>query len=803
MPIVTTAVISDRETTERLSVRRHPLDGAPADAVVFVLVDALRHDYVSRTRFLARVAGEAVTGQIEEPFGFCPRGAYFGGLTMAAQGYTNLFRYDPEASPFGWTRELATGGPADGPLAAALRGDIVARAKGRVPPFAAAYLDPLQIPLAWLGYFDVCEQLGPASHAVGYRSLFHDLEASGQRWLDVSWPYPGWSGGLSSGRVAGQVLDRLTAEHRFAFVHLPDLDMVGHAAGPGSRALQQALGETDRLCQLIADRVLALHRDPLIVFAGDHGMLPVVRHVDVAGPLAATGLRFGQDVAYFIDSTMVRVWTHTADARARVHAALDGCGGGRWLTDADWVRYELAGIDPRNAGAIYLASPGVLFTPNFFDWSGRAPVRGMHGYAPDVADNRAALLAWRPRAPQPGAAGVVPARTLYPALRAWLGFDVEAASWPAPIVEPRPAGRWSVTGAAGADEVVDAHLATIVERVTAAAPDATAIILAGGFGRGEGTVTTTPSGPRPVNDYDVVVVGGRPGALAGLDAALPAELGIDFVDLWPRPDLTPSAPISQFDIDLRYGASRLWGDPLVLDRLPDYAPADLSLDEGLFQIGNRAGGLLLGLTGWEARPGDDGPGAFLERQRAKFLLALADAWLMAHEDYHPSYAIRRARFAALASGSIAPTVCALVDEAFAAKLEGQPATGTPPDVAGAQCAAAWSALQAALGLDRDPSRLPAALSRTVSERVRGGSDWLAVARGHALIPAAPVVSAPLTAASAIYRAAIAGVAAWPLAPADRHAAVGAALAPEFLTVEAEADALCAGVARTWLGFFHP
>lgn len=802
MPIVTTAAILDRFATTPVSGRRHPLDGPPADAVLFVLVDALRHDYVGRTRFLRRIAAESVTGQIEEPFGFCPRGAWFGGLTMAAQGYTNLFRHDPVSSPFAFVRELAAGDADDAALGPALRAEIVQRARGRVPAFAAAYLDPLEIPLPWLASFDVSERESPASPRAGYRSLFHHLDETRQPWLDVSWPYPGWVGGLSSGRVAGQALDRLESRHRFAFVHLPDLDMVGHAGGPGSVALQAALDDADRLCEILAARVCALHRDPVVLFAGDHGMLPVVRHVDVATALASTGLRFGDDVTYFIDSTMVRVWTRAHGALARVHAALETCGGGRWLTEADLARYELTGIDPRATGAIFLADAGVLFTPNFFDWRGVRPAKGMHGYAPDVPDNRAALIAWRPRRPEAGAAGVVPARTLHPALQSWLGLPVAPEAWPAPTEPAATRGRWSVGGTAAADAVVDAHLAHVVARVHARTPDAVAVVLAGGFGRGEGTVCDAGDGrPRPVNDYDVVVVGGDGAALRGLDGELSAELGIDFVDLWPRSDLTPSTPVSQFDFDLGEGATRLAGDPLVLERLPRRAPAELDLDEGLFQLGNRAGGVLLGVCGrteGAAAPADD---AFRERQRVKFLIAIADAWLMAHADYHPSYVIRRARFASLGGGVFGPTVRDLVDGAFAAKLHGSATSAASADLAARHCAAALDELWTTLGLHREPARLTDALSRTVRRRVRASSDWIAGAQARGLTISAAGAADPLAAATAIYRAALEGVRAWPLTVAARRERLAAAVAPEF-AISAAAEPW-AGVARTWITFFHP
>ncbi len=746
---------------------------------------------------------------------------------MAEQGYTNLFRFDPPNSPFAWTRELTGGDDADAALRAALRPGIVSRAKAVVPPFAAMYLDPLDIPLPWLGYFDVCERQGPASTTVGYHSLFHQLDARGEPWLDLSWPYLGWTGPLTSGRVAGMALDALRPTQRLAFIHLPELDMVGHAYGPGSRELQAALEDTDRLCELLCARVAELYRNPVVVIAGDHGMLPVVRRVDVASALAATGLRFGADIAYFIDSTMVRLWGLSPAALPIAAAALDACGGGRLLDAADWARYGLTGIDPRSGHAIFLADPGVLFSPNFFDWTGSATIRGMHGYAPEVDDNRGALLIYRPHAPTSGECGVVAARDLHPMFQSWLGLDQTPPTAPpgggaaavkngagAPLTacegEPsRAPGRWSVNGTAASDAVVAAHLAVIVEAVRQRAPETAAIVLAGGFGRGEGTVVTGPASgrPQPVNDYDIVVVGARAGALDGLDSELRTRFGLDFVDLWARADLQPATPLSQFDFDLRYGATLLWGDPLALDTLPRHAPADLHVDEGIFQIGTRAGGLLLGLTAESDGPGgqSDGPGAadpdgFRDRQRGKFLLALADAWLMAHADYHASYQVRRRRFAALAT-ALPAAVRTAIDGAFAAKLTGVALAPVPDAVA--DCGEALQQFEAALGWERDPAVVRDALTRTVARRVRAGHEWLAAAAARGLIGRPSLLAAPTAPAAAIYRGLLESVRAWQDPEPQRRDRVAAALAPEFSISPAPSADVAAALARTWLTFFHP
>jgi hypothetical protein len=394
----------------------------------------------------------------------------------------------------------------------------------------------------------------------------------------------------------------------------------------------------------------------------------------------------------------------------------------------------------------------------------------------------------------------VAARDLHPLFLSWLGLQ-HSIPGEAIASSGASAARWSVGGTPDSDAVVDRHLAAIVARVRERSPEAEAIVLAGGFGRGEGTIVVPPGAaePRPVNDYDVVVVGAEARALAGLDAALGADLAIDFVDLWARPDVRPTTPLSQFDFDLRYGATLLWGNPLVLDRLPRHAPADLGVDEGIFQIGSRAGGLWLGCAG------DSGPGApggapgFRARQRSKFLIAIADAWLMAHQDYHASYRVRRRRFAALGPGAFRDDVRAWIDDAFAAKLTGAAGPAAPDPIA--QCADALAQLEGALGWDRDPSIVTAALARTVGMRVRAGLDWVEPARRRGLVAGAAGRSA--SPAAAIYRALVEGVRAWGDPEARRLARFAAALAPEFSIDAPTSAAAAAAIARTWLSVFHP
>ena len=68
-------------------------------------------------------------------------------------------------------------------------------------------------------------------------------------------------------------------------------------------------------------------------------------------------------------------------------------------------------------------------------------------------------------------------------------------------------GKYSVLTDPAADAVVQAELDIVVaEIVRYFGEHLSAVLLAGGFGRGEGTIVQTTEGYRPINDYDMIVV---------------------------------------------------------------------------------------------------------------------------------------------------------------------------------------------------------------------------------------------------------------------------------------------------------
>jgi hypothetical protein len=621
-----------------------------------LLLDAFRPDYVGRTSFIRDLASRSRHGAMREHFGFLPRAAYFGGLDPSEAGFTNMFCCDPEASPFGVARGVSPScTSARSKERVGARQWIESEARRRVTPFAASYLTSGAIPLALLPWFNVAETRAPWDRLVGYRSLFHELEDRGQTYFTCAWPDTNQLADRSDQGIVDHTLAHVTRGHRLAYVHLQALDGLGHAYGPESSELLDGLATIDALVGRLISSLEARFDALDVLLFGDHGMVSVTGKIDVWSAIEAAGLAVGRDVVFFLDSTMARFWFPTGASRDAVRRALAELPG-RVLDAGDLQRLRIDRCDRRNGELIFLAEPGHVILPNFFQRTGELP-RGMHGYEPDCPDNMGVFIVHSASRDADGDApahasdiGVVDATAVYTEVRRLLGFDSAAAIRTAPRRQ-RLTGTFTQHRDPRVHAFLKAQMDRVTEAVRAAVPDVTAVVLTGSFGRDEGAVVVDDGRIRPLNDYDVLVLGPHAGPaesdrLHALGRTLAGEFGLDFVHVGLWPDLSPATAVTIGNFDLRYGSRVLWGPADLLDTLPRFAAADIPLIEGLLLLYNRLGGLLSGL----GRP--RATDVYLQNQIVKGRLALGDWFLLRARAYDASYATRGERFSWLA-GSLA------------------------------------------------------------------------------------------------------------------------------------------------------
>ncbi|HSB70228.1 MAG TPA: nucleotidyltransferase domain-containing protein [Candidatus Methylomirabilis sp.] len=239
-------------------------------------------------------------------------------------------------------------------------------------------------------------------------------------------------------------------------------------------------------------------------------------------------------------------------------------------------------------------------------------------------------------------------------------------------------GRYTLLTEAIVDEVLEGQLQQIVEAIRSTHPATEAVLLVGGFGRGEGSAVLQDGAVRALNDYDILVIspeGAGRESLQKLSPRLAESLGMDFVDigLW-SPESLEHLPPTIFNYDLKHGARVLFGDPCCLDRIPPFDSTQIPPWEGVQLLLNRMAGLLGGFRLRESPPGvEPREPQYFRNQVVKALLACSDALIAQAGEYRHRYVDRREIFRRWARGGKAvwlePEVATRIDEAYGEKLE--------------------------------------------------------------------------------------------------------------------------------------
>jgi hypothetical protein len=193
-----------------------------------------------------------------------------------------------------------------------------------------------------------------------------------------------------------------------------------------------------------------------------------------------------------------------------------------------------------------------------------------------------------------------------------------------------------------------------------------AVLLGGGYGRGEGGVLRGPAGDRPYNDLEfyVAIRGNRHLNEFRFHRRLEvlAEILTHLADVEVEFKITSLAelaarPVSMFSYDLVAGHRLLWGDP----ELPRQAiwnhhrhPEAIPAAEATRLLMNRCSGLLFARAKLEADPLTGAEADFVRRNIAKAQLACGDAVLAAEGKYHWSCRERHRRLELLAAAEPSP-----------------------------------------------------------------------------------------------------------------------------------------------------
>ena len=171
------------------------------------------------------------------------------------------------------------------------------------------------------------------------------------------------------------------------FAALAELDHIGHVSGPAGNHYINHAQLLSRRLEKIAGTFLKNHPDGRFIVVSDHGMISVNNMLRLKG--STFDLPDNKRAPYWLDSTMLRVWTRTDQETALIKERLENTPYLKVLSDEE--RHE-HGINRRRFGAIIcLTEKGTIFRPDHF---GVGRPKGMHGYHPDT-EGYQPIIGWR------------------------------------------------------------------------------------------------------------------------------------------------------------------------------------------------------------------------------------------------------------------------------------------------------------------------------------------------------------------------------------------------------------------------
>lgn len=355
---------------------------------IFVMLDACRHDYISRrhTPFLHSLQSSSLSCPVKPTFGFEPDAAYLAGLYPDQADGGAQFWYNPKDSPFKlarflpkWTNKLPK-------IPQKIIRKLLLKAvrlSNSAPNLSTAWL-----PFHLLNQFalPMMNGLDQPGFCPGHKSIFDLLREQNLPWLFHAGP----DYRVTINAACKRAKVKLHPPLAFAFFHIGNLDGTGHAFGPHSDEIQTELSHVDHGLSKIYRLANKRFSNVNFVIMGDHGMIEVDHLLNVKEILSALPLSLEKDYMYILDSTMARFWFFSKQAKQLIGHAMKNLQGGHIITKDEKDTFHLNYPHNRFGDMIYLANPGYLIFPNHYQV--HRPETGMHGYSSNAYGQQALLL---------------------------------------------------------------------------------------------------------------------------------------------------------------------------------------------------------------------------------------------------------------------------------------------------------------------------------------------------------------------------------------------------------------------------
>ena len=298
----------------------------------------------------------------------------FTGLQPDEVGYFGDWTYAPERSPFRRAKILLR---LLNPVGRVYYLDrLLHKALGKI-----TRIEVKNIPFSYL------PMMAPNSGDIFKREISVDLFHGAATFFWPDFLHLKWGKRDAATFIAA--MDAIEADGKVVLT-FTELDHIAHACGVGSPEFDHHVEHIDSWVSDLKEEFLKRYPDGVVIVVSDHGMVNVNKrvHIKLESVLGTPGKR---PYAYFLDGTILRVWTFDARIRARCKEYLNSLEVGVILTSDERKRWGVS--SPTFGDIIFVANEGVMFVPSFW---GRKLSRAMHGYLPDLASQHGIFLCSQP-----------------------------------------------------------------------------------------------------------------------------------------------------------------------------------------------------------------------------------------------------------------------------------------------------------------------------------------------------------------------------------------------------------------------
>lgn len=360
-----------------------------------------------------------ILGTLIPTFGFEPDAAYLAGLYPDECDGGMHFYFSPESSPFNIARILP-GCIDNSPEVVQL---MIRRLLKLYVKHASKFSrikyvsHSCRIPFKLLPYFDIAEKhLFTEDSFANGRSIFSIIKKKSKSFFCHSAP-------THSTDSDAVLVDLEKADHPFdyIYIHIGDLDQVGHKYGPHSAEMLSALQKVDSKVERMWGYLDNKYEDFNFIIFGDHGMVEVKELLDFREIIKTVNLKLFKDYIYFLDSTLARFWCFNEKAKDLIESELNEIEKGSVLSIEDKQKYHINYPHNKFGDIIFLADPGVLIFPNY--WNNSMPEKGMHGYAPEYYGQQSAVIISSQKSLATNNNGPLDMRRLYPTFLKLMGIE--------------------------------------------------------------------------------------------------------------------------------------------------------------------------------------------------------------------------------------------------------------------------------------------------------------------------------------------------------------------------------------------